>query len=100
MEPKEEKVFLEEFDLRSLQIQKPGFLESRWRRYCHRQERTFLHLLHGKTSLFARVISRLNLRRRSSRKRFRTRLHLFRCESYREAMIVLLEELSKKNSQE
>ena len=92
----EEKRFREEFAARSEEIRDPAFVENRWRDFCRQQERPLLQLLHGRSSPFSRVVSRLNLRRRfNSKKRFRTRLHLVRCESLREALIAVLEERSK-----
>ncbi|MFH1037839.1 MAG: CapA family protein [PVC group bacterium] len=92
----EEKRFREEFTARSEEIRDPAEVEKRWREFCRGQERALLHLLHGRNSLLRRLAVRAGLSGLlDSKKRCLTRLHLFRCESLREALIAVLEERSK-----
>ena len=91
----EEKQFLKEFTRRSEKIQDPDFLESQWHNFCQSQERTLLHLLHGKNSFVRRVLSRMNLQHwLDSKNRCLTRLNIIRCESLRDALIAILEKRS------
>ncbi len=98
MSPEEEKIFREGFLARSEEIRDPAVLEKRWRKFCRRQERSLLHLLHGRNSLLRRLAARAGFSGwLDPPGRSRNRLHLVRCESLREALISVLERRSGDN---
>lgn len=86
-----ERSFLNEFRERSRLMLDGDFLMARWEDFCSDHKRHYLSMLHWKPSLVRRALGRLNmLHLLDSREGQRVRLHLFRCESLREALITVL----------
>lgn len=93
MEPEESKLFLIQFEERSMAILQPGFVEKQWKAYCQENSRRYLSLLHG----YSRRVRELDmkfgfLRKLYKKDRLRMLMHLMRCETHRETIIQILEQ--------
>ena len=91
MSAKEEANWRSAVQERSRRLAKPQLIEQEWRAFCDNNKRYYLNTLHGKPGLLRRLAGKLNLLHHlDSRDIQRTRLHLVRCESLREALITVL----------
>jgi poly-gamma-glutamate synthesis protein (capsule biosynthesis protein) len=91
MTSQEEKAFLDGVEKRSEAIRDESFVARQWESFCDGNRRFFLDALHGRPGLVRRAAGRLDLLHRlDSPEVRRMRLHMVRCESYREALITLL----------
>ena len=94
MEGKEEEEFLEEIHSRSLQIGDPHFLMEKWKVFCEQRETGYLNELLGYKRIRARLNKYFGLAKRySSKKRMAILCNIIRCESHREAVVAILENI-------
>jgi poly-gamma-glutamate synthesis protein (capsule biosynthesis protein) len=91
MSPDEETNWRSAFDERSRHLANPQMVEEKWRAFCYKHKRNYLHTLHGKPSFLRRVAGKLNLLYiLDGPEKQRARLNIIRCESHAEALITVL----------
>lgn len=93
MTGKEEEIFRQTLEQKSLAILEDGFVEKQWDQFCRENKNAYLsslfghglllHKLNTKTGLVSCLISKRRLRRK---------LNAIRCQSHREAIIKILSE--------
>jgi hypothetical protein len=91
MPPREEQEWSAALELRSKLLSDIEELETQWKTFCLKRKNYFLNTLHGHPGPFRRLASKLGLLHLlESRETQRRRLHMIRCESYREVLLTIL----------
>ncbi len=91
MSPVSEEKFLNELNNRSKSIGNESFVYEQWDIFCRKNKRFYLSMLHGKPNLLRRVLGKLDmLHYLDSPQTQRKRLHMIRCESLREGLLMVL----------
>jgi len=98
MDNDDKNKFIEEFENRSKVITDESFVVKEWKKYCLNNKKTYLNLLHGMSGILRRICAKYGfLYKFDSKETQLIRLNIIRCESHRDVLIEILNDLISSN---
>ncbi|MCC6126716.1 MAG: CapA family protein [Pirellulales bacterium] len=98
MPPDEERQFLTQLEKRSAEIEDPKFVAQRWNDFCRDREAAYLSALFGHNRFWYGLNKYSGfVKRLSSKRKLAATCNIVRCESHREALVTIFENLLSKH---